>query len=262
MDGGGRYNTVYTVLTGAFALRPAALVWRDVRETWWPSMRVSLQFWPPVHLVTFSSLVPLEVCYAPRGLHWRRRGIPRTVAWFGLVSPFLVSLCPPSGTRPPRSGRPTRFSSSPAQVCDNTVTRRAAGETKMAQPPPPSLMYTSNKKQLKLLWVDVMEIVWIAILSKARAVWFWFGLGFGLGFARPPRERRRRARRRAAGVETDCVLCDACSSLKVNADGRGDATPPPPSDAEGGRVGSPPSDAPALAAAAAARSAGPAVGGR
>jgi len=55
------YNTVYTVLIGAFALRSPADVARDVRETWLPGMKASLRFWPFVHLITFSPLVPLEL---------------------------------------------------------------------------------------------------------------------------------------------------------------------------------------------------------
>ena len=55
------YNTIYTVLIGALALRPPSGVLKDVRETWWPGMKASLRFWPLVHLVTFSPLVPLEL---------------------------------------------------------------------------------------------------------------------------------------------------------------------------------------------------------
>lgn len=55
------YNTVYTVLIGAFALTPPKQIIRDVRETWWPGMKASLKFWPAVHLITFSTLVPLEL---------------------------------------------------------------------------------------------------------------------------------------------------------------------------------------------------------
>ena len=33
------YNTVYTVLIGALALRPPSGVLKDVRETWWPGMK-------------------------------------------------------------------------------------------------------------------------------------------------------------------------------------------------------------------------------
>lgn len=55
------YNTIYTVLIGAFAARPPAKVWTDVRETWWPGMQASIRFWPIVHLLTFSPLIPLEL---------------------------------------------------------------------------------------------------------------------------------------------------------------------------------------------------------
>ena len=55
------YNTIYTTLIGAFELRAPSAVLRDVRTTWWPSMRSSLCFWPPVHLVTFSTLIPPEL---------------------------------------------------------------------------------------------------------------------------------------------------------------------------------------------------------
>lgn len=37
------YNTVYTVLIGALALRPPSGVLKDVRETWWPGMKAALQ---------------------------------------------------------------------------------------------------------------------------------------------------------------------------------------------------------------------------
>ena len=49
------------MLIGAFALTPPKQIIRDVRETWWPGMKASLKFWPAVHLITFSTLVPLEL---------------------------------------------------------------------------------------------------------------------------------------------------------------------------------------------------------
>jgi protein Mpv17 len=49
------------VLIGAFALRPPSAVWTNVRDTWWPGMQASIKFWPVVHLVTFSPLIPLEL---------------------------------------------------------------------------------------------------------------------------------------------------------------------------------------------------------
>ena len=52
---------VYTLLIGLLALRPAREIATDVRETWWPGMKASVKFWPAVHLVTFSPLVPLEL---------------------------------------------------------------------------------------------------------------------------------------------------------------------------------------------------------
>ena len=52
---------MYTALIGAFALRTPAAVLADVRSTLWPSMRASLRFWPFVHIITFSPLVPLEL---------------------------------------------------------------------------------------------------------------------------------------------------------------------------------------------------------
>mmetsp|Transcript_3859 Transcript_3859/g.11416 ORF Transcript_3859/g.11416 Transcript_3859/m.11416 type:complete len:338 (-) Transcript_3859:21-1034(-) len=55
------YNTVYTLLIGAFALRRPADVLDDVRSTWLPGMLVSLRFWPLIHLVTFSTLIPPEL---------------------------------------------------------------------------------------------------------------------------------------------------------------------------------------------------------
>lgn len=55
------YNTFYTVLIGTFALRTPAALWTDVRETWWPGMKASIRFWPAVHLLTFSPLLPLEL---------------------------------------------------------------------------------------------------------------------------------------------------------------------------------------------------------
>ena len=54
------YNTFYTVLIGAFALRPPGAVWTDVRDTWWPGMKASVKFWPFIHLITFSPLIPCE----------------------------------------------------------------------------------------------------------------------------------------------------------------------------------------------------------
>jgi len=44
-----------------FALRAPEAVWKDVRETWWPGMKASVKFWPAVHLITFSPLLPLEL---------------------------------------------------------------------------------------------------------------------------------------------------------------------------------------------------------
>jgi len=55
------YNSVYTALIGAFALRPPSAVVAEVRQNLVPSMLASIRFWPFVHLVTFSPLVPLEL---------------------------------------------------------------------------------------------------------------------------------------------------------------------------------------------------------
>lgn len=55
------YNTAYTVLIGLFSLRSPKAVWADVQDTWLPGVLVSLRFWPLVHLVTFSTLVPPEL---------------------------------------------------------------------------------------------------------------------------------------------------------------------------------------------------------
>ena len=56
------YNTVYTVLIGALALRPPSGVLKDVRETWWPGMKAALQ-------VGSSGLCPRRCpnLRAPRG---------------------------------------------------------------------------------------------------------------------------------------------------------------------------------------------------
>mmetsp|Transcript_70120 Transcript_70120/g.123939 ORF Transcript_70120/g.123939 Transcript_70120/m.123939 type:complete len:93 (+) Transcript_70120:85-363(+) len=55
------YNSVYTALIGVSALRPPRLVWKDVCETWKPAMRASIKFWPAVHLLTFSPVIPMEL---------------------------------------------------------------------------------------------------------------------------------------------------------------------------------------------------------
>ncbi|KAH8064477.1 peroxisomal membrane protein [Aureococcus anophagefferens] len=61
------YNTrlpsvlLYTALIGAFALRSPRAILGDVNSTWLPGMQVSLRFWPVVHTVTFSALIPSEL---------------------------------------------------------------------------------------------------------------------------------------------------------------------------------------------------------
>ena len=55
------YNTLYTTLIGAFASRAPREIAADVRATWLPGMAVSVRFWPFVHLVTFSALIPSEL---------------------------------------------------------------------------------------------------------------------------------------------------------------------------------------------------------
>ena len=52
---------LYTSLIGAFALRSPRAILGDVNSTWLPGMRVSLRFWPLVHTVTFSALIPSEL---------------------------------------------------------------------------------------------------------------------------------------------------------------------------------------------------------
>ena len=52
---------LYTALIGAFALRSPRAILGDVNSTWLPGMQVSLRFWPLVHTVTFSALIPSEL---------------------------------------------------------------------------------------------------------------------------------------------------------------------------------------------------------
>ena len=36
-------------------------MWKDVKATSWPALRVSWRFWPFVHCISFSHLVPLDL---------------------------------------------------------------------------------------------------------------------------------------------------------------------------------------------------------
>jgi len=52
------YNTIYSLLLGAFALRNPIIVLEDVAKAFWPGFLASIKFWPIVHLVTFSVIPP------------------------------------------------------------------------------------------------------------------------------------------------------------------------------------------------------------
>mmetsp|Transcript_12450 Transcript_12450/g.15592 ORF Transcript_12450/g.15592 Transcript_12450/m.15592 type:complete len:303 (-) Transcript_12450:63-971(-) len=54
------YNTIYSLLLGAFAFRDPRDVMRDVRAAFIPGFVASIRFWPLVHLVTFT-VIPLEL---------------------------------------------------------------------------------------------------------------------------------------------------------------------------------------------------------
>ena len=54
-------NAMYSFLIGAFALRNPKDVWEDVKATSWPALRASWRFWPFVHTISFSHLVPLDL---------------------------------------------------------------------------------------------------------------------------------------------------------------------------------------------------------
>ena len=54
-------NAMYSFLIGAFALRNPKDVREDVKATSWPALRSSWRFWPFVHTISFSHLVPLDL---------------------------------------------------------------------------------------------------------------------------------------------------------------------------------------------------------
>ena len=54
------YNTIYSLLIGALALRNPIEVLRDVRAAFVPGFLASIKFWPVIHLFTFG-LIPLEL---------------------------------------------------------------------------------------------------------------------------------------------------------------------------------------------------------
>ena len=54
-------NACYSFLIGTFALRDPREVWKDVQATSWPALRSSWRFWPFVHCISFSHLVPLDL---------------------------------------------------------------------------------------------------------------------------------------------------------------------------------------------------------
>jgi len=54
-------NACYSFLIGSFALRDPRDVWKDVKATSWPALRSSWRFWPFVHCISFSHLVPLDL---------------------------------------------------------------------------------------------------------------------------------------------------------------------------------------------------------
>ena len=55
------FELVVLLLIAAFALRSPRAILDDVNSTWLPGMQVSLRFWPVVHTVTFSALIPSEL---------------------------------------------------------------------------------------------------------------------------------------------------------------------------------------------------------
>jgi protein Mpv17 len=54
------YNTLYSLLIGAFAFRDPRQVLKDVRDAAVPGFISALKFWPAIHLVTFS-VIPIEL---------------------------------------------------------------------------------------------------------------------------------------------------------------------------------------------------------
>lgn len=54
------YNTIYSLLIGAFAFRDPREVLEDVKKAFVPGFLASVKFWPAVHLVTFS-VIPTEL---------------------------------------------------------------------------------------------------------------------------------------------------------------------------------------------------------
>lgn len=54
-------NAMYSFLIGTLAFRNPKEVWKDVKATSWPALRVSWRFWPFVHCISFSHAVPLDL---------------------------------------------------------------------------------------------------------------------------------------------------------------------------------------------------------
>eukprot|EP00614_Pseudopedinella_elastica_P000921 CAMPEP_0172598504 /NCGR_PEP_ID=MMETSP1068-20121228/18534_1 /TAXON_ID=35684 /ORGANISM="Pseudopedinella elastica, Strain CCMP716" /LENGTH=328 /DNA_ID=CAMNT_0013398391 /DNA_START=250 /DNA_END=1236 /DNA_ORIENTATION=- len=55
------YNTIYSLLLGAFTFRPPVQVLNDVKDALVPGFIASVKFWPFVHIITFSTLIPPEL---------------------------------------------------------------------------------------------------------------------------------------------------------------------------------------------------------
>jgi protein Mpv17 len=54
-------NAVYTLLISALAFRPLKESWNDVKITAWPALRSAWRFWPFVHTLSFSHLIPMDL---------------------------------------------------------------------------------------------------------------------------------------------------------------------------------------------------------
>ena len=52
-------NAVYTMLISALAGRPLKESWNDVKITAWPALRSAWRFWPFVHTISFSHMIPM-----------------------------------------------------------------------------------------------------------------------------------------------------------------------------------------------------------
>jgi len=54
-------NCAYSTIIGLLAFRPPEEVFKDVKATTWPALRSAWRFWPFVHTVSFSHVVPLDL---------------------------------------------------------------------------------------------------------------------------------------------------------------------------------------------------------